>query len=62
MLGVCGASLVSPGWLVLGVKVDVCDVETMKIRNYNVIPDLYGRTYTHVTFDLTKHRDLIVRQ
>ena len=32
MLGVCDASLVSPGRLVLGVKVGVCDVEIVKIR------------------------------
>ena len=40
MLGVCGASLVSPDWLVLGVTVGTPDLQTLKIRYYNVIPDL----------------------
>ena len=29
MLGVCDTSLVSPGWLVLGVTVGECDVQTL---------------------------------
>ena len=41
MLGVCGASLVSPDWLVLGVTVGTPDLQTLKIRHYNVIPDLH---------------------
>ena len=40
MLGVCGTSLVSPGWLDLGVSVGMVDVQTLEIRHYNVIPDL----------------------
>ena len=31
MLGVCGASLVLPGWLVLGVMVDTGDVQTLNM-------------------------------
>ena len=30
MPGVCGTSLVSPGWLVLGVTVGADDVQTLK--------------------------------
>ena len=34
MLGVCGASLVSLGWLVLGVTAVMGNVQTLKIRLY----------------------------
>ena len=34
MLGVCGASLVSPGWLVLGIAVVMGNVQALKIRLY----------------------------
>ncbi len=29
LLGVCGTCLISPGWLVLGVPVGTCDVQTL---------------------------------
>ena len=44
MLGVCGTSLISPGWLVLGITVGMLDGQTLEIRHYNVIPDLSGPT------------------
>ena len=43
MLGVCGTSLVSPGWL--GVTVGMWDVQTLRIRHYNVIQDHSGRAH-----------------
>ena len=57
MLGVYGTSLVSPGWLVLGVMVGMCDIPTLTTRYYNVVPDLSWPTHTPWTFDLTKHHD-----
>ena len=57
MLGVCGASLVSPGWLVLSVMVGMCHIKSLKITHYNVIPDLSGPTHTLWMFGLTQHHD-----
>ncbi len=31
-VGMCGTSVVLPGWLVLGVMVDVCDIQTLGIK------------------------------
>ena len=59
MLGVCGTSLVLPGWLVLRGTVGTGEIQTLVIRHYNVIPDLSGQTHTPWTFDLdlNEHRD-----
>ena len=57
MLGVCGASLVSPGWLVLSGMVGMCDVQSLEITYYNVIPDFSEPTHTPWMFDFTKHRN-----
>ena len=40
VLGVCGPSPVSSGWLVLSVTIGAIDVQLLKIRQDNVIPDL----------------------
>ena len=57
MLGVYGTSLVSPGWIVLGVMVGMCDIQTLTTRYSNVVPDLSRPTHTPWTFDLTKRHD-----
>ena len=48
MPGVCGTSLVLPGWLVLGVMVGMGDIQTPKTRHCIVTSDLSGATHTHV--------------
>ena len=58
VLGVCGTSLVSPGWLVHSVTIRAKDVQLLKIRQNNVIPDLSRSTWRVWTFDLTKQHDL----
>ena len=45
VLGVCGTSLVSPGWLVHSVTIRAKDVQLLKIRQNNVIPDLSRSTW-----------------
>ena len=38
MLGVCGASLVSPGWLVLGITEGMGDIQMLEIRRCHPLP------------------------
>ena len=52
MLGVRGASLVSPDWLDLGVTVGTPDLQTLQIRHYNVIPDLPSFSAASFSFGL----------
>ncbi len=53
----CGTTPVSPGWLLLGITVGRCDAQTLKLRHYNVIPDLSGPTHTPWTSEVTRHHD-----
>ena len=45
VLGVCGPSPASPGWLVLSVTVGAFDVQPLRVRQDNVIPDLSRPTW-----------------
>ena len=58
VLGVCGPSPVSPGWLVLSVTVRAYNVQLLKVRQDNVIPDVSRPTWGFWIFDLTKQHDL----
>ena len=59
MLGVCGTNLVSPGWLVLGVSVGTCEVQTTTTVTKMSFQVFLGRP-THLgPFDLTKHHDFV---
>ena len=45
LLGMCGTSPISPGRLVLSVAIWTPDVQLMKVRQNNVIPDLPWATW-----------------
>ena len=48
VLGVCGPSPVSPGWLVLSVTVGALDVQPLKVRQDNVNDSGTNILYFHV--------------
>lgn len=56
MLGVCGRTLVSPGWLVLDVGVCTRDVQTLEIRYWMLVLRQLDRLADSNTYRHDEHR------